>query len=54
MARATFYYHLKQLQAPDKYDSVRKQINDIFHVNKGRYGYRSITLELINNSINVS
>jgi len=51
MARATFYYHLKQLQAPDKYDSVRKQINDVFHVNKGRYGYRRITLELHNRSI---
>jgi len=53
MARATFYYHLKQLQAPDKYDSVRKQINDIFHTNKGRYGYRRITLEL-NNSISIN
>ena len=51
MARATFYYHLKQLQAPDKYDSLRKQINYIFHVNKGRYGYRRITMELHNNSI---
>jgi transposase InsO family protein len=51
MARATFYYHLKQLQAPDKYDSVRKQINEIFHINKGRYGYRRITLELNNSSI---
>jgi transposase InsO family protein len=54
MARATFYYHLKQLQAPDKYDSVRKQINDIFHINKGRYGYRRITLELHNNSISIN
>jgi transposase InsO family protein len=51
MARATFYYHLKQLQAPDKYDTLRRQINDIFHVNKGRYGYRRITLELHNNAI---
>lgn len=51
MARATFYYHLKQLQQPDKYDSVRNQINEIFHINKGRYGYRRITLELNNNSI---
>lgn len=51
MARATFYYHIKQLQSPDKYDSMRKQINDIFHANKGRYGYRRITLELHNNSM---
>jgi putative transposase len=51
MARSTFYYHLNQLQVPDKYGSVRKQINDIFHINKGRYGYRRITMELHNNSI---
>lgn len=51
MARATFYYHLRQLQIPDKYDSIRKQISDIFHMNKGRYGYRRITLELHNRSI---
>ena len=54
MARATFYYHLKQLQTPDKYDTLRKQINDIFHVNKGRYGYRRITMELNNNSISIN
>lgn len=51
MARATFYYHLKQLQTPDKYGAIRNQINEVFHANKGRYGYRRITLELHNNSI---
>jgi putative transposase len=51
MARATFYYQLKQFKLPDKYDILRKQINDIFHANKGRYGYRRITLELHNNSV---
>ena len=54
MARATFYYHLKQLQTPDKYDSIRKQVCDIFHLNKGRYGYRRITLELHNCSITIN
>ena len=51
MARATFYYHLKQLQQPDKYVYIRNQINEIFHLNKGRYGYRRITLELHNQSV---
>lgn len=54
MARATFYYHLKQLQAPDKYESIRKQICDIFYLNKGRYGYRRITQELHNQSITIN
>lgn len=51
MARATFYYHVKQLKQPDKYAHVRNQINEIYHLNKGRYGYRRITLELHNQSI---
>lgn len=51
MARSTFYYHQKQSQVPDKYDFVRKQIVSISHENKGRYGYRRITMELRNRSI---
>lgn len=51
MARATFYYHLKELKQPDKYKFIRQQINDIFEENKGRYGYRRITLELHNKAI---
>lgn len=51
MARATFYYHLQRQQIPDKYLAVREHINDIFKTNKGRYGYRRITLELRNRGI---
>lgn len=51
MARATFYYHLRRQQVPDKYQAIREQINEIFSSNKGRYGYRRITLELHNRSI---
>lgn len=51
MARATFYYHLKGQQEPDKYLVVREQINDIFSSNQGRYGYRRITMELHNRFI---
>jgi putative transposase len=45
MARSTFYYHLKRVKE-DKYASARKLISDIFHRNKGRYGYRRITATL--------
>ena len=46
MPRATFYYHLKQMQKVDKYTSVKDEITAIYHENKGRYGYRRITAAL--------
>ncbi len=46
LPRATFYYHLKQMQKEDKYASVKEEITTIYHENKGRYGYRRITTEL--------
>lgn len=46
--RATYYYHAKRLKIPDKYATIREQIASIFHENRGRYGYRRITMELHN------
>ena len=46
MARSTFYYHLKRLKSPEKYKEIKERISTVFHRNKGRYGYRRITLEL--------
>lgn len=54
MARATFYYHSQRQQIPDKYLSVREQIDEIFTFHKGRYGYRRITMELHNRSITIN
>ncbi len=48
MARSVFYYHLKRLKSVDKYAMERKEIKDIFHEHKGRYGYRRITAEMHN------
>lgn len=48
MARSVFYYHLKRLKAEDKYAAEKKEIKDIFHEHKGRYGYRRITAEMRN------
>lgn len=36
------------MEKSDKYDVVKSCIAQIFHENKGRYGYRRITLELHN------
>lgn len=42
MPRSTYYYYLKD--RPDKWLVERKRIAQIFHENKGRYGYRRLTL----------
>lgn len=46
MARSTFYYYKKRLSLTDKYKLEKEAITEIFHLNKGRYGYRRIVLEL--------
>jgi len=48
ISKSTYYYTVKQLQKPDKYAEVKERIQEIFHKNKGRYGYRRITMELHN------
>lgn len=44
--RTTYYYHVKRQAEPDKYSRVKKEIEAVYHENKGRYGYRRITAEL--------
>ena len=46
LPRATFYYHLKRMQNADKYAQEKREIAAIYHENKGRYGYRRITMAL--------
>ena len=46
LPRATFYYHLRRQNKPDKYEVAKAEIIVIYHENKGRYGYRRITTEL--------
>ena len=48
MPRSTFYYWLNKLKQDDKDKIIKDEILSIFHENKGRYGYRRITLELKN------
>ncbi len=42
MARSTYYYYIATGNKPDKYTEAKKRIVQIFHENKGRYGYRRI------------
>ena len=48
LARSTYYYHLKQLDKPDKDRELKAEIQSIFIEHKGNYGYRRIHLELRN------
>jgi transposase InsO family protein len=48
MPRSTFYYYLKRMNKPDKYAHIKELIHLIYDENKGRYGYRRITLEIRN------
>ena len=54
IARSTFYYHLNNLGKEDKYKELKDEIFSIFHENKGRYGYRRITLELKNRGYKIN
>jgi putative transposase len=38
----------------DKYKEVKEKIEKIFDENKGRYGYRRITLELKNQGVPIN
>lgn len=44
--RSTYYYYSKQLEKPDKYADVKREIRRIYDESKGRYGYRRITEKL--------
>ena len=39
------------MQKPDKYVDVKAEISAIYHENRGRYGYRRITIALHNRGI---
>ena len=49
-----FYYHLKRLNASEKYVVEKDCIRSIFHEHKGRYGYRRITAEMRNRGFGIN
>lgn len=46
MARATYYYHLRQAEKLDKYEGIKERIRTIYEEHKGRIGHRRITMVL--------
>ena len=54
VTRSTFYYQLNKMKEVDKYKEVKEEITAIYHENKGRYGYRRMTMELHNRSFYIN
>ncbi len=54
LPRATFYYYLRRMKQPDKYEAAKAEITAIYHENKGRYGYRRITAVLHKRKIHLN
>ena len=49
VAKSTYFYHISNMNKVDEIkEKIKNQIIEIFNENKGRYGYRRITLELRN------
>ncbi|WP_430996498.1 IS3 family transposase, partial [Klebsiella pneumoniae] len=44
--RSTWYYNMNALKQGDRYAGLKENIRKIYHYQKGRYGYRRITLAL--------
>lgn len=42
------------MKETDKYKDIKDEITSIYHENKGRYGYRRITLELNNRGYRIN
>jgi len=54
MPKATYYYYIKQRTVKDKYSEMKEQITTIYTDNRGRLGYRRITLELHNRGCRIN
>jgi transposase InsO family protein len=51
MPRSVYYYYVSKFEKADKYEAIKEKISEIYHENKGRYGYRRIDMELRNRGI---
>ncbi|MCY7009293.1 IS3 family transposase, partial [Fusobacterium simiae] len=54
ISRSVYYYHIDKKDIDDKNIDIIKKIKEIYYANKGRYGYRRVTLELKNQGLNIN
>ena len=54
ISRSVYYYHINKKDKDEKNIGIIDKIKEIYYENKGRYGYRRITLELKNQGFNIN
>ena len=54
LSRSTYYFYESKVDKDLKNDSIMNLIIEIYYENKGRYGYRRITLELNNRGFEIN
>lgn len=54
MKRSTYYYTINKEDKDTKNDEVMNEIISVFYEHKERYGYRRVTLELINRGYSIN
>ena len=54
ISRSVYYYYIGKKDIDEKNKDIIEKIKEIYYVNKGRYGYRRVTLELKNQGLNIN
>ena len=54
ISRSVYYYYIDKKDIDEKNKDIIEKIKEIYYVNKGRYGYRRVTLELKNQGLNIN
>ena len=54
ISRSVYYFYIDKKDIDEKNKDIIKKIKEIYYVNKGRYGYRRVTLELKNQGFNIN
>ena len=54
ISRSVYYYYIDKKDIDDKNKDIIEKIKEIYYANKGRYGYRRVTLELKNQGFNIN
>ncbi|QYR67230.1 IS3 family transposase [Fusobacterium animalis] len=54
ISRSVYYYYINKKDFDEKNKDIIEKIKEIYYANKGRYGYRRVTLELKNQGFNIN
>ena len=54
ISRSVYYYYIDKKDIDEKNKDIIEKIKEIYYANKGRYGYRRVTLELKNQGFNIN